>query len=378
MEGDNLKQSIQKVVKQLAQSKIEQFQRLLTSKSDVPAELEQIQAQLKTTSQAFRDLFESFRSSDRDSLAEIEGIRFKEKQTVISTYVDLMIRTSGLPEVFLMTVLNSILPSTFSFKFFSFIQQIIGHEAGRISKDDLVNIVETLGSPERLGKAKLLKAIQFYDVKSLEMMSFLHEGDASRRVLNPQTRAELFNKFKATSEDKEVKVDYCDFVSLLPLLLALFVEDEINAVITNRTIVLSIIGLEDSMLEFGPKTFKLNDVLPFTTPVPKAAEDDQEPDRPELMVGYLPGEEIEEVLGNLIAPEEEIKHEMSMRNRDKQFAAAIKTRTNEAPQKGPSLIKVALKVMSETNDINTKALSFRDIQTILDEFRVLGFTVRTT
>mmetsp|Transcript_28883 Transcript_28883/g.51483 ORF Transcript_28883/g.51483 Transcript_28883/m.51483 type:complete len:799 (+) Transcript_28883:74-2470(+) len=309
--------------------------------------------------QNFISLFKLFRSHEQKDFEEINTMDGSSRNLVSRKQVDLMLRNAGVPEVMLITVINSVLPSTFTYEFFNFYHRVVGITNNYITKKDLEMIIEVLGMPDRLGKETMLILLGHYGINAAALMSFLQEGDAARRVLNPETSAKLFNIFKASSDDKQEKVEHCDFQKLLPLMIALFVESEICTVLRHRIVYLDIMGVPDKH-NTEHKSFLFNDILPFTEPVPKPIENKIFTNEYGLTTEHHEDEEK--------IPLGPLESEYA------QVGGQEKSDLFDGMSQTPSIIKIAIRVLKGFSGINDRVLTYRNIITILNEFRISGFS----
>jgi hypothetical protein len=361
----------------------------LTRKYSNTTDEPDIQDEVSSAANEFISLFKAFRLREQSALREISSLPLREQKSVQATYIDLTLRTSGLPEVLLITYANSLLASTLSYEFYDFYHSILNHSKGEISKSDLVNIVETLAKPDRLGKSVMLTFLDYYNIRLDSVVSsLLQEGEAARRILNPETEASLFNKFKSdASDDRKRKL--CSFKTVLPLMMALFIESEINEVLNYRVSLLSVLGASDSLKEFGPKKIHFNEILPFIKPVPKVTEQlihlDELNESAMQSEGELEQEQAEQEVRLDLEEAEQGLQEKS---------GALGLLQHESYSHSSSLIKITIKELSVHStlhaieaaskelsgviDVNRRILSYRSIQRILTELRVSGFSVRTT
>lgn len=364
------------------EEKLRTFATNLTRKTSI-IQKEPLQTCVGEVINEFMSLFRIFRLYEQEALEKILSLVGPERDLVQRTKLDLLLRTCGFPDVILIGITNSIKPSTFAHEFFDFYNNVVGLDCENITKEGLDMIIEVLGKPERIGKKMMLNLLGYYGIESGSAMGFLQEGDAARRVLNPETSAYLFGKFRATSEDKTTKLGYCSFKALLPLMLVLFIETEIITILKYRVVCLDILGIPDSNIE-EPKEFLFNDIFPFTKPIPKT------PNRilPDLITPFTTdrvreGEEQEDIVQDLKSDyKDNIEPDDSESLEDLAYAKAgteskieLLTRNHKS---SATLIKVAFKVLRVVVDINQKVVTFRNIQSILNSFRISGFSVRAT
>lgn len=333
-----------------------------------------LQETVETVIQEFMSLFKHLRTYEQKSLAEIWTLRGRERMMVHWTHVDLALRVSGFPEVLLITVTNSVNSSTIAHEFFDFYYRVVGIKSRNISKADLVRVIETLGMSDRLGKQVMLNILTFYKIKTAEIFLFLQEGVAAERILNPETSAEFFNLFK------EEKKDYCDFTKVLPLFMCLFIESEICNILKYRGQYLSVLGISDK-LNSDSRDLIFDDVMPFTKPHSK------KPDDILFFADIIsPDTEYDMLIGNtsnFFTPSGSEQGIDYLPPDYTEFEYAI---VKETPDKaeinkesdGVSMIKIAYRVLKADFNADKKILTFRNIQTILNEFRISGFSVSAT
>lgn len=188
----------------------------------------------------FKSLCSQFRDYDRKRYQEILGI---QSTFLTEIKADYKFRADGLPEVLLMVLLNCCSFTEIKEEFGRFLIEFDDNSDGKLQHAELVMCLEKLSDENYIGKAKVRLALVAMGIEVDVGVSFLKEGSQKKALIDTQISGQLKELFHAKGGEGRKKLDSIDIKSLLPYLLAFWLEFEIRKVLKRNLTFREIKGL---------------------------------------------------------------------------------------------------------------------------------------
>lgn len=252
-----------------------QFQ---NSKDLTPLELGKLTASVSDIDESrtlILSLLEEFRTQDLLKYSNIisKGVKGRDLRNLLS---EMYLQIHRFPENSMIFLLNSYDEIGLARLFVLFYLEFDNSNDKRMQEDELENCVEFLAQDEYIGKEKMIAILKVIGVDASTKLGFLQEGSAAMRVLNDETRSELFQilKFKSDKSLEEKNTanilnlgkalfsfgnkksdDYIDFGTFLPYLVAFFFETQMRSLIKKRKIFKTHLGFPYKVDDDGKERF---------------------------------------------------------------------------------------------------------------------------
>lgn len=120
--------------------------------------------------------------------------------------------------------------------FQSFYLEFDSNNDNRMQANELERCIEYLAKDQYIGREKMIETLKEIGVYCNDNLSFFQEKDENEKVLNSETVAKMFQKFKAFDLRKKInkRREYVDFHKLAPIISIFFFEYIIKIFLNKR------------------------------------------------------------------------------------------------------------------------------------------------
>mmetsp|Transcript_32737 Transcript_32737/g.56988 ORF Transcript_32737/g.56988 Transcript_32737/m.56988 type:complete len:708 (-) Transcript_32737:743-2866(-) len=211
----------------------------------------------------FKKLWANFREEDGKNYALIKNYSSHKYDDV---KVDLKARIEGLSETVLLTYFNCCSFGDIREEFGRFIMEFDDNFDGKLQVEELVRCLELLGKDEYIGKHKMRMGLMAMGIEVDVGVSMLKEGADKRKLIDVQIVGQLADLFVVKIESGTVngqpprmkKLNYIEMNSLLPYLLAYWLEYQVKVILNRQVSYVEIRGLPlvyflDGSVEYDPE-----------------------------------------------------------------------------------------------------------------------------